>query len=104
MFCSSSKQIIIFNSSFIENSKIFDGSALYITATQFDNLNEVHIDGCIFSGNVAMGKGTIYIFNQNFSISSSNFKNNEAERGAGIFCNNDGIIIIIVLFKNYVNV
>ena len=94
LFSSSSKQIIIFNSSFIQNSNILDGSALYIIATKIDKLNEIYISNSTFSGNNAIGKGTIYIYNQNFSILSSNFTNNLAQKGGGIFCNNDGIYII----------
>ena len=91
VYSSSSKIIFIFNSSFIENSNVLDGSALYLIATPLDILNEVYIFNCIFSGNSAIGKGTIYIYNQNFSISYSNFDNNKAQRGGGIFCNNDGL-------------
>ena len=98
VFCSSSKQLIIFNSSFIENSYIFDGSALYIVATQLDKLNEISITNSFFSGNSAFGKGTIYIYNQNFSISSSTFMNNVALRGGGIYCNNDGMFMVYLLF------
>ena len=90
VFSSSSKEVIIFNSTFIENSNILDGSALYIIANQIDKLDEISISNSIFFGNSAQGKGTIYIYNQNFSITSSNFSNNVAQRGGGIYCNNDG--------------
>ena len=99
VFCSSSKKLIIFNSSFIGNSYILDGSALYIVATQLDKLNEISISNSFFSGNSAFGKGTIYIYNQNFSISSSTFMNNVALRGGGIYCNNDGILWYNKYFK-----
>ena len=72
VFCSS-VQILIFNTSFIQNSNIVDGSALYIVANQNDELNEICINNSNFFGNSAFGKGTLYIYNQNFSISYSNF-------------------------------
>ena len=89
VFSYSSKEIVIFNSSFIENSNIMDGSAIYVVSTQIDKLNEIFIGNSNFFGNSALGKGTIYIYNQNFSIISSNFTNNIAQRGGGIYCNNE---------------
>ena len=100
IFSSSSNQIIIFNSCFIENSNVVDGSALYIVATHSDILSEIYIRNSSFYGNSAFGKGTIYIYNQNFSIAFSNFNNNIAQNGGGIYCNNDGLIII--KFYNFV--
>lgn len=94
VFSSSSREIIIFNSSFIKNSNIMDGSALCIIAKPIDNFNQILISDSVFWGNSAFGKGTVYIYNQNFSISYSNFTNNIVQNGGGIYCNNDGLIII----------
>jgi len=104
-YCSSCNQISIYNTSFIKNLNVIDGSALYVVANENDKLNDVFIENSIFFGNNASGKGTIYIYNQNFSISSSYFQNNIVQRGGGIFCDNDGFIIkkknlkVIYMFK-----
>jgi len=95
VYCFSCNQVIIFNTSFIKNSNTMNGSAIYIVANIIDKLEAVIINSSIFYGNVASGDGTIYIYNQNFSILSSNFTNNLAQSGGGIFCDNDGFIFII---------
>jgi len=90
-YCSSCKKVSIIKSKFVGNSNSFDGSAIYIIAQINDILLESEILYSYFSQNLAEESGTIYIYNQNVSIQSNLFEKNFAKRGAGVFCDNDGL-------------
>lgn len=90
IYCSECKDILISDSYFIKNSYIADGSSLFIISKKRNALGYIKIDNCLFVGNEAGEKGTIYIYNQNFSIKYSKFENNTAKSGGAIFVDNDG--------------
>lgn len=90
LYCLQCQNLVISESYFIENNHVIDGSALYAVSKKGDILKNITIKNSYFYGNQALEKGTIYIYNQNFSIEFSDFQNNFAKRGAGIFVDNDG--------------
>lgn len=90
LFCMRCQTLLISESFFLENNHIIDGSAIYALSKKGDILGNITIKSSHFYGNQASEKGTVYVYNQNFSIEFSSFTNNLAKKGAGIFVDNDG--------------
>lgn len=92
IYCFECKYLLISDSYFVKNTHVIDGSSLYAISKRNDVLGEIKIQKCFFIDNEAREKGTIYIYNQNFSITYTIFENNSAKIGGAIFINNDGKI------------
>jgi len=89
IYCENCFIIMIDFSSFIGNSKTINGSAIFIISNSPNLLNTAQISNSYFYDNNALEAGTIYVYNQNSSLILNIFEGNSANRGGGIFCDND---------------
>lgn len=94
LYCVSCKKLVISNTVFVRNRQITQGSAVYAYAKQDEALGVGIVENSSFLENQAE-KGTVFVYNQNFTIIGCKFIKNSAKIGGALFFDNFGNFFVV---------